>query len=101
MKILLLIITTTTLLLSHSGRTDSNGGHYDRSSGEYHYHNGGYSNDNINQSYSSQYVLSIFQYKEFKGLGDTFDSKKECMDMRYKLWIENRDNGWTYGCRKK
>ena len=26
--------------LSHSGRTDGNGGHYDRSTGEYHYHHG-------------------------------------------------------------
>ena len=26
---------------AHSGRTDENGGHYDYSTGEYHYHNGG------------------------------------------------------------
>ncbi len=26
--------------LAHSGRTDSSGGHYDRSTGEYHYHHG-------------------------------------------------------------
>lgn len=25
---------------AHSGRTDSSGGHYDRSTGEYHYHHG-------------------------------------------------------------
>lgn len=25
---------------AHSGKTDSNGGHYDRSTGEYHYHHG-------------------------------------------------------------
>lgn len=25
---------------AHSGRTDSNGGHYNRSTGEYHYHHG-------------------------------------------------------------
>lgn len=25
---------------SHQGRTDSSGGHYDRSTGEYHYHHG-------------------------------------------------------------
>jgi len=28
-------------ILGHSGRTDSNGGHYNRKTGEYHYHNGG------------------------------------------------------------
>ncbi len=26
---------------SHPGRTDANGGHYDRKTGQYHYHNGG------------------------------------------------------------
>lgn len=35
--LLSLMITCT---LAHSGRTDSNGGHWDRSSGEYHYHHG-------------------------------------------------------------
>lgn len=28
---------------AHPGRTDANGGHYNRKTGEYHYHNGGYS----------------------------------------------------------
>lgn len=40
-----IIICSLTLLLplsaqAHSGRTDSNDGHYDRSTGEYHYHHG-------------------------------------------------------------
>ena len=29
-----------TPVFAHPGRTDSNGGHYDRSTGEYHYHHG-------------------------------------------------------------
>lgn len=33
-------LLTPCLALAHSGRTDSNGGHYDRSTGEYHYHHG-------------------------------------------------------------
>jgi micrococcal nuclease len=43
-----LILTAVVLALlsvqtgySHSGRTDKNGGHYDRKNGGYHYHNGG------------------------------------------------------------
>lgn len=28
-------------VFAHSGRTDANGGHYNRKTGEYHYHNGG------------------------------------------------------------
>lgn len=42
-KILLLLIifiSIFTLSFAHSGRTDSNGGHYDSSTGEYHYHHG-------------------------------------------------------------
>lgn len=42
--ILLLVILNISLVsFAHSGRTDANGGHYDRSTGEYHYHNSGYS----------------------------------------------------------
>jgi hypothetical protein len=37
---LLLISLVTIMAYAHSGRTDSNGGHYDRSTGEYHYHHG-------------------------------------------------------------
>lgn len=35
---------------AHSGRTDSNGGHYDRSTGLYHYHNGGSSGSSDSSS---------------------------------------------------
>lgn len=35
-----LIISCSTTLYAHPGGTDSNGGHYNRSTGEYHYHHG-------------------------------------------------------------
>lgn len=35
-----LLILSAPFALAHSGRTDSDGGHYDRSTGEYHYHHG-------------------------------------------------------------
>lgn len=38
--ILLLILLLTTFSFAHSGKTDSKGGHYNRSTGEYHYHHG-------------------------------------------------------------
>ena len=46
------IMLTCTWLLritasAHSGRTDANGGHYNRTTGEYHYHNGGTSSKSI------------------------------------------------------
>lgn len=37
---LLIILLCTLPITAHSGRTDSSGGHYDRSTGEYHYHHG-------------------------------------------------------------
>ncbi len=37
--IFLLLIGASTF--GHSGRTDRNGGHYNRKTGNYHYHNGG------------------------------------------------------------
>ena len=39
--IVLLTLSLFDTLKAHSGRTDSNGGHYNRSTGEYHYHNSG------------------------------------------------------------
>ena len=38
--ILLLVFQFIVIVNAHPGRTDSNGGHYDRSTGEYHYHDG-------------------------------------------------------------
>ena len=51
--ILSLILTTGMLFFydlahTHSGRTDANGGHYNRKTGEYHYHNSGTSNSSTN-----------------------------------------------------
>ena len=34
------LLSLTLIVEAHSGRTDSNGGHYDRSDGSYHYHHG-------------------------------------------------------------
>ena len=37
---LILFLGFSTLIYGHSGRTDSNGSHYNRKTGNYHYHNG-------------------------------------------------------------
>ena len=43
--VLSLMLTASILFYNsahtHSGRTDANGGHYNRKTGEYHYHNSG------------------------------------------------------------
>ena len=51
--ILLSLVLTSGMLFydsahTHSGRTDANGGHYNRKTGEYHYHNSGRSRPRLN-----------------------------------------------------
>ena len=38
--IIIFLLVTFSLAFAHSGGTDSNGGHYDHDTGEYHYHHG-------------------------------------------------------------
>jgi len=38
--VLLVLVFCVVRLYAHSGRTDSGGGHYNRSTGEYHFHSG-------------------------------------------------------------
>lgn len=74
-KILLLILASV-FLSAHSGRTDSDGGHYNRTTGEYHYHNGGDDYNNyvdepyyedsrpvyLNKNYTEKDETSIWGY---------------------------------------
>lgn len=55
---------------SHSGRTDSNGGHWDRSTGTYHYHTGEYAGQQKSATQSSEQdtdeelIERIHEYRE-------------------------------------
>lgn len=49
--IVLLSLGFQSIAMAHSGRTDSNGGHYNRKTGEYHYHNSGSSSSDSSPSY--------------------------------------------------
>lgn len=53
-------IGLSVLCFAHSGRTDSNGGHYNRSTGEYHYHHGYPAHQHVNGvcPYTSSYQTS-------------------------------------------
>lgn len=39
--IFIILLLLSVYSLSHPGRTDKDGGHYNRKTGEYHYHNRG------------------------------------------------------------
>ncbi len=51
--ITMVVSMNSSLVFAHSGRTDSNGGHYNRSTGVYHYHNGGSSTKSSSTSTST------------------------------------------------
>lgn len=58
----LLILLLTNIILSvnaHPGSLDNNGGHYNRSTGEYHYHEGTHTENNSDAiSYSDKHVTN-------------------------------------------
>jgi len=60
----LFFLSISLIASSHSGRTDSSGGHYNRSTGDYHYHGGGKSKS----------------FDLFKGFGTSSKSKKELIE---------------------
>ena len=46
--LLIVCVACVFTVFAHSGRTDENGGHWNRSSGEYHYHHGYAAHDHPN-----------------------------------------------------
>ena len=60
-----ILILVSTLATAHSGRTDSSGGHNNRSTGAYHFHNSGHSKPSYSlPSYSSSTKSSQQQIDE-------------------------------------
>lgn len=53
--IVIILVSLPLVVFAHSGRTDKNGGHYNRKTGEYHYHNSGYSSNTSSASQQSNY----------------------------------------------
>lgn len=52
--LVLSLFLLSSLATAHPGRTDANGGHYNRKTGEYHYHNGGKGSGSGNTGGSGQ-----------------------------------------------
>ena len=51
--ILSFLLFSAVVTYTHSGRTDSQGGHYNRKTGTYHYHNSGTTRSNTTRSSST------------------------------------------------
>ena len=82
--VLSLILTASILFYdsahTHSGRTDANGGHYNRKTGEYHYHNSGRSRSSLstnrttprpNTATTTATATSVMSYPTEFFFGDT------------------------------
>lgn len=66
---IILVFIVPVLLFAHSGRTDANGGHYNRKTGEYHYHNSGYTKSYSNTNTVTRKTSTYFIQSSLKLLG--------------------------------
>ena len=81
--VVICIVLCSFPVFAHSGRTDANGGHYDRSTGEYHYHHG----------YSAhQHPGGVCPYEDeeldFSGITATPSPSKSLLDQAYESSME-------------
>ena len=66
---ILILLGLAHLVFSHSGRTDSKGGHWGRKVGTYHYHNQTIAPRSSTSRYSKTYPESFYQEQYAKKLG--------------------------------
>ncbi len=69
-SLILVLLGFTQVAFSHSGRTDSIGGHWDRKAGTYHCHNQTTAPRSSTSRYSKTYPESFYQEQYAKKLGD-------------------------------
>lgn len=81
--LLLLVFQFIVIVNAHPGRTDSNGGHYDRSTGEYHYHNGESAGKNQNSSNET------YTYENFEAPTKNYNSNSSKNSQELKNFIED------------
>lgn len=62
---------------AHPGRTDKNGGHYNRSTGEYHYHSGEYAGRSQSSSSSSTKKKTTKETESSKPKKEAEDENEE------------------------
>lgn len=86
--LLLLLITVVCIasVFAHPGRTDSNGGHWDRQSGTYHFHTGEYAGKGGGGSSSSEYVPFEPPYEPPKDNPYRKDSKHNTASKSNSFW---------------
>ena len=82
---------------AHSGRTDANGGHWNRSTGEYHYHTGEYagrsqSSSKSNGTRASQELIDIIDKHEAQKKNQ--ESQKRIPPPKYQPSKKDKTSFW-------
>lgn len=102
MKKIAAMVITMMLIISpnvfaHSGRTDANGGHFNRKTGEYHYHNGGSSGssgDDYESSYTPSSKITIPKAPKSMKVGDSVSVDWDVdgiSNYRYSTWSSSNE----------
>ncbi len=96
------IFSFALLCFAHSGRTDANGGHFDHSTGEYHYHNSNSINETITETcgYDYEYYKEKAKKKdeeEYQKLVEDYEKRQELLD---NTTTENSGIDWEYHRQK-
>lgn len=104
---ILILIILFSFASAHPGRTDGNGGHYDRSTGEYHYHHGHpehqhpngtcpykSSGDNAKSDTIPNTAESRMRYQI-----DRIDEEQQENSQFFKSWNSGYDSGYDAGHR--
>ena len=99
---LLVCVALFAFASAHPGRTDSSGGHYDRSTGEYHYHHGYPAHQHTNGVCPYDYDDKTGQNSGSSSSSVSSNSSsdyvsKEAVANAYKKAKENYDEGYSVG----
>lgn len=109
--IFIVLILSISKVYGHSGRTDTNGGHYNRSTGEYHYHHGypahqhyngvcPYLSQNIDdkesQSSNIRFTGTEEEIKRKQEMYDRIISNKSKSDYTDNNYINNTSDDFKY-----
>ena len=80
--ILSILLFSAVVAYTHSGRTDSRGGHYNRKTGTYHYHNSGTTRSSTNRSSStSTYSSNTSTLARVEATGMYFPSRVQWLTL--------------------
>lgn len=80
---------------AHPGKTDANGGHWDRSTGEYHFHTGEYAGRGSSGSSSSESSYEYFVPPYDPPTENPYKKKNMAADLRRKRLLEEKEKDDT------